>query len=142
MRIESRPPVAAGAASRTRSASGARFSPDQPSGAASSASTSAASGLIGLDAVLALQSEDQGARERRRRAAKRGHDLLDALDSLKIALLSGRVPVEQIGRLTRQMAAAGVVTGDPRLDELLAHIELRARVELAKLAPRAPLSRE
>lgn len=142
MRIDSRLPIANGSAVRGRGPTGARFSPDQPASAGSSSASSATSGLIGLDAVLALQAEPDEGRQRRRQAAKRGHELLDALESLKIALLSGRVPVDQLARLKRQMAEAGQASGDPRLDELLAHIELRARVEMAKLAPPAPLSRD
>lgn len=142
MRIDSRIPIAGGSTVRGRGPSGAKFSADQAANSGSSSSASAASGLIGLDAVLALQSEPDEGRQRRRQAAKRGHELLDALESLKIALLSGRVAADQLGLLKRQMAQSGLPSGDPRLDELLAHIELRARVEMAKLAGRQPLSRD
>lgn len=143
MRIDSRPPVIPGAASQPRPANGsARFSLDQtPRSAAQGAA--AASGLIGLDAVLALQGEpEQEERRRRRQAARRGYDLLDTLDSLKISLLSGRVPVDQIGRLKQQIETQGFPSGDPRLDELIAHIELRAGVELAKIAAAAAAARD
>ena len=143
MRIESRPPVIPGAVSQPRQTNGsARFSLDQTSRGAAP-STAAASGLIGLDAVLALQGEpEQEERRRRRQAARRGYDLLDTLDSLKISLLSGRVPIDQIGRLKQQMEAQGFPSGDPRLDELIAHIELRAGVELAKIAAAAAAPRD
>ena len=135
MRIEQRAPVAQGASVRARAATGARFSPDAGAAQKPGAAQPAA-GLIGLDAVLSLQADHDEGRERRRQAARRGRDLLDSLEALKIALLSGRVSAQEIARLSRQMQETSVATGDPRLDDLLAHIELRARVELAKLAPR------
>jgi len=79
-----------------------------------------------------LQGEGDPA-ERRRRFAKRGHDLLDGLDRLKAALLSNRVPTADLQRIAAQLAERRDLSGDPRLDDLLSHIELRARVELAKL---------
>ncbi len=137
MRIEPRAPIAGGAAVRSKPATGPRFTPDagQPT---SAGATTRSSSLIGLDAVLALQSDQQQdeGKERRKRAARRGHDLLDSLEQLKLSLLSGRVAAQDIARLTRQMQEASAASGDARIDELLAHIELRARVELAKLAPR------
>ncbi|TVR08143.1 MAG: flagellar assembly protein fliX [Salinarimonadaceae bacterium] len=86
-----------------------------------------------LDALLALQEDAGGSGDRRRRAAQRGHDLLDALDRLKAALLSGRVPVSDLKAIASRLAERRDSTGDPRLDEVIAHIELRAQVELAKL---------
>ncbi|WP_342361521.1 flagellar assembly protein FliX [Terrarubrum flagellatum] len=134
MRVEPRSPVAAGAVNRTRAAAGSRFSLDaEKTGSASS--TTATGSMIGLDAVLALQADVEDAPQRRRKAAaKRGHDILDALEQLKIALLTGRVSADQIARLKREIALAGGKSGDPQLDDLIAHIELRAEVELAKLA--------
>jgi hypothetical protein len=88
--------------------------------------------LASLDAVIALQGEADAA-ERRRRLARRGSDLLDALDRLKAALLAGRVPAGDLQAIAARLAERGGLSGDPRLDELIAHIELRAQVELAKL---------
>ena len=96
------------------------------------AGAAAAAPLATLDALLALQGERDRA-ERRRRSIKRGHDLLEGLDRLKAALLSNRVPTADLTRLATQLAERPDASGDPRLDELLSHIELRAKVELAKL---------
>jgi hypothetical protein len=79
-----------------------------------------------------MQGDDPA--ERRRRSFKRGSDLLETLDSLKAALLSGRVGHAQLQRLAAQVTARGGSSGDAGLDEVVAHIELRAQVELAKLA--------
>ena len=91
-----------------------------------------ASGTIaGVDALLALQSVDDPLTGRRR-AAAHGHDLLDDMDALKADLLAGRVPVERLslimGRLQKRAAS-----DDPELERVIDEIELRARVELAKL---------
>jgi hypothetical protein len=135
MRIDPRAPIAPPGAARPQAA-GARFSLSTPAKADAAHGPAGTASLIGLDAVLALQGEENEPRERRRRAAKRGHRILDALESLKLALLSGRLPPGEVARLSREIADAGASSGDPRLDDILAHIELRARVELAKLAAR------
>ncbi|GJD50375.1 hypothetical protein OPKNFCMD_3114 [Methylobacterium crusticola] len=89
--------------------------------------------LAGLDAILTLQAQVEDPGERRRRAARRGHDLLDALDRLKAALLGGRVDGAELRAIAGRLAERAGSTGDPRLDELVGQIELRAEVELAKL---------
>ena len=123
-------PTAAPGAAR-RGVSGQRFTPET-NGSAPSATTHAAVSLASVDALLALQGE-QDPGERRRRSLRRGHDLLDALDRLKAALLSGRVPVSDLRAIAARLAERAGSSGDPKLDDLLAHIELRAGVELAKL---------
>ncbi len=47
----------------------------------------------GIDALIALQGQDEG-QERRRRAVGRGKVALDVLDELKVELLSGTLRVE------------------------------------------------
>lgn len=141
MRVDTRQPirttqgVAAG-----RRAEGARgFSLEAASGAPSSApasGTTAAATLAGLDAVLLLQAETDTPQERRRRTARRGHDLLDGLDRLKAAILGGRVAAQELRAVASRLAERAGSSGDPRLDGLMAEIELRAAVELAKLETR------
>jgi hypothetical protein len=86
----------------------------------------------GIDALLALQGVDE-AGERRRKAVKRGRGALDALDALKLGLLSGTLDTAALSRL--KVAAAGLTdpTGEPGLDTVLAEIALRVEVELAKI---------
>ena len=99
---------------------------------ASTGSAHATTSLASVDALLALQGEaDPG--ETRRRSIRRGHDLLDALDRLKAAILSGRVPASDLKAIAARLTERAEASGDPRLDELVLHIELRAGVELAKL---------
>ncbi|NNM74700.1 flagellar assembly protein FliX [Enterovirga aerilata] len=131
MRIDPRFAAAAYApASRPREAGGTRFSLDGKAAATTSAAGAAAP-LATLDAILQLQSEEDPA-ERRRRSARRGRELLDGLDRLKASLLAGSVPAADLGRIAGSLAGAGP-SGDPILDDLVAQIELRAKVELAKL---------
>ncbi|MFE1601294.1 flagellar assembly protein FliX [Methylobacterium sp. ID0610] len=89
--------------------------------------------LAGLDAILTLQAQAEDPAERRRKSARRGHDLLDALDRLKAALLGGRVNTADLRTIAARLAERMGPTGDPRLDDLIGQIELRAEVELAKL---------
>ncbi len=133
MRIEAKnlASPAAGAVQR-RPAAGRAFTVEGEKPAEKAAATAPAVPLAGLEALLALQGQDDPG-ERRRRSVKRGHDLLDALDRLKAALLGGRVPVTDLQRIAARLAERHDGSGDPRLDDLISHIELRARVELAKL---------
>ncbi|WP_298960540.1 flagellar assembly protein FliX [uncultured Methylobacterium sp.] len=134
MRVDPRFVPAPATAASPRRVAGAAFA--LPGGAAatpSAAGAGSAAPLAGLDAILTLQAQDDPA-ERRRRAARRGHDLLDALDRLKAALLGGRVNAAELTAIAARLAERAGATGDPRLDGLIGEIELRAQVELAKLA--------
>ena len=134
MRVDSKLPTTptTSAALQRREAIGPRFSLNDPTGTGQAKAAASTAPLATVDALLALQGEaDPG--ERRRRAAKRGNDLLDSLDRLKAALLSGRVATATLTQLAGQVAQAHEASGDRQLDELIGHIELRAQVELAKL---------
>lgn len=85
----------------------------------------------GLGAMLAVQAVDEPV-ERRRRAVRRGHTLLDRLEELRLGLLEGAVPMASLQRLRMELAG-GDPTDDPALRAVLEGIELRAAVELAKL---------
>lgn len=126
-------PVNAAAGARRATAAGARFSLGSSESATSTSATHAAAPAGALDGLIALQAAGDSL-ERRKRATRRGRDLLDGLDQLKIALLSGRVSEESLANLSSQLRQRRENVDDPRLDELLAHIDLRAEVELAKLA--------
>lgn len=89
-------------------------------------------GVGDVASLLALQAiPPQDPRERRRKAVRRGFDLLDVLEGVKLDLLGGGVPVERLERLV-DLLGRHEPSGDPGLDDLVADIELRARVELAK----------
>jgi hypothetical protein len=132
IRIDPRAPVPnAGPASSARRSGGSAFTlPPQDAASAPRAGGIGAAGP--LDTLLAVQAQEDP-QERKRRQARRGHDLLDGLDRLKAALLAGRVLLSELERLRTMLALRREATDDPRLDEVIAHIELRAAVELAKL---------
>jgi hypothetical protein len=85
--------------------------------------------------LLALQGED-GPGERKKRAAKRGGIALDVLDELKVEVLAGTLGPATLTRLKAATAGLRDGSGDPGLDAVLAEIELRVEVEIAKISPR------
>jgi hypothetical protein len=87
--------------------------------------------LGGIDALIALQGIEEPV-ERRRRAVKQGRRALDALDELKIGLLSGSFDQSTLLRLKSVAGDLKDSSGDDRLDAVLAEIDLRVAVELAK----------
>ena len=138
MRVAGPPPpsVACPAAAARRTGGGGAFAvaDHAPAEARPAAAGSAQTGMLaGLDALLTLQGNGDPPAERRRRSVRRGQDLLDGLDRLKAALLGGRVAVGDLQAIAGRLSERAEESGDPRLDGLMAEIELRAAVELAKL---------
>jgi hypothetical protein len=135
MRVDPRlSPATLSPAAAPRAAAGARFAVGYGGALRNSSAAGATVPLASLGALLAVQGED--ASERRRRSLRRGHDLLDGLDRLKASLLAGRIDRANLRALAAQLAGSREVTGDPQLDDLIGHIELRVQVELAKLGRR------
>ncbi len=89
--------------------------------------------LGGIDALIALQGVEDATQRRRRRAVSRARGALDALEALKLGLLSARLDGGAVARLTTALADLAEPSGDPRLDAILAEIGLRVGVELAKI---------
>src|SRR5277367_4706354 len=76
------------------------ISPEASGGANPAASVSATQGVMGVEALLALQ--DVGTPlERRRRAVRRAGQILDVLDEIKIALIEGELSGAELDRLRR-----------------------------------------
>ena len=122
----------AGGQRAVRSAGG--FSMPQMSGAtpsAAAAATAPTSAVADVSALMALQGVET-ATERRRRAIRRGGTLLDRLDELKIAMLSGEAGESALERLGRTLREERPGDEDAGLTGLLEQIDLRAAVELAK----------
>ncbi|MFT3995973.1 MAG: flagellar assembly protein FliX [Asticcacaulis sp.] len=99
---------------------------------ASAASVSQAMSLGGIDALLALQAEDDVLQGRRRRQIKRSNDILKALEDLKIALLSGDIDDGALLSLQKMIELQREEVEDQGLQGVLNEIETRAYVELAK----------
>jgi hypothetical protein len=89
----------------------------------------------GIDALLALQGQDDPA-ARRRRAVQRGRIALDSLDQLKVEVLAGTLAPATLSRLRSATADLLDSSGDDKLDGVLAEIDLRLAVEIAKLTPK------
>jgi hypothetical protein len=88
--------------------------------------------LTAIDALVALQ-EVPDATARRSKAVQRGEDMLELLEDIKIGLLSGGLSMSRIVKLTRIVEDRRNDLADGDLKTVLDEIELRARVELAKL---------
>jgi hypothetical protein len=136
MRIESKPPTVP-TSRRRDAASGSGSGPDFSVGVSEDQAASAPAAARPMSSVdgLFLLQELPDALAERRRAVKRAGSLLDRLDELRLALLTGNLPMSQIAELQRVVASTRGTLDDPRLLEVLDEIELRARVELAKLTP-------
>lgn len=89
----------------------------------------------GINPLFALQEVDDALSGKRRRATARAEDILDRLEELRLGLLTGSFPVEKLHELVRTIQARRENVEDPRLQELLDEIDLRAQVEIAKLTP-------
>lgn len=130
----------AGSAGGPKSARGAgggdgfRISfPTPAAGPSAMSSASAMNGVMGVEALLALQDVG-GPLERKRRAVSRADRILDVLDGVKVAFLDGQGPsAHDLERLRRAVRDQREHTDDPRLESVLDDVELRAAVEIAKL---------
>jgi hypothetical protein len=105
---------------------------EEASGVAPSGGAAGVTGVMGVEALLALQDVG-GPLERKRRAVGRAGRILDVLDEVKLALLDGNLSLGQLDRLRRAVRDERALTDDPKLEEVLDAIELRAAVEIAKL---------
>ncbi len=105
---------------------------DDAGGVQSTGGVNRAGGVMGVDALLALQDVG-GPLERKRRAVGRAGRILDVLDEIKLALLDESLNLGQLDRLRRAVRDERAHTDDPKLESVLDEIELRAAVEIAKL---------
>ncbi len=88
--------------------------------------------LTSVDALLGLQ-EMPDATAGRSKGLQFGRDLLDQLENIRRGLLLGTIPVHQLQKLAESLSKRKDQFQDPDLKGVLDEIELRARVELAKL---------
>jgi hypothetical protein len=117
---------------KDRAAGGNGFADALKGGNERAAHTAGAPGVGALDALLTLQQAPD-ALSGRAKARKRGEQLLDELERIRMGLLAGRIPLSGLKRLSALLGQARPEVEDPRVEQVLAEIEVRAAVELAKL---------
>ena len=118
-----------------RAAPAGGFSVSSAGGASAAAPTARAggvSGVVSMDALLALQDVG-GPLERRKRQLRRASKLLDRLDEIKLSLLEGRTTRASVLALKQALGEQREAMNEAPLQSLLDDIETRAAVELAKL---------
>ena len=95
-------------------------------------------GVAGIHGILAAQSSDEAADNRRhlQRLMAYGDDLLDRLEDLRLGILLGHFSKDKLTELAQRLRQKREQISDPVLSEILAEIELRAEVEVAKYARR------
>ncbi len=120
---------------KSRNGTGGEFAKHISSGteAAPVAGGSAAQ-LGSVEALVALQEVPDATRQTKPAAQKHAEDLLDRLDQIRLGLLQGNLSRIDLQALVLRLAERRRETGDPRLVAIVDEIELRAKVELAKLS--------
>lgn len=87
--------------------------------------------IASVDALLALQGVPDST-EGRSKGLMRAEDMLDILEDVRKGILLGVVSMANLKNLAGLARDQQNKTDDPRLNDILADIELRAEVELAK----------
>lgn len=88
--------------------------------------------IASVESILTLQGLDDSTSGRSKGLAH-GERLLDMLDEVRDGLLAGGIPRATLNRLANAVSQRQEGFSDPKLQSVLDEIELRARVELAKL---------
>lgn len=114
-----------------RAASAGGFQVPSGDGSQEASRAGTPSQVSGIDSILSLQ-EVPDSLSPRKKALKKGHDMLDVLEKMKIELLTGQISRSRGEALLRMLETKSELE-DESVTSVLAEIELRARVELAKL---------
>jgi len=88
--------------------------------------------IAALDSILMLQGMDDST-DGRAKGQAHGEHLLNLLDAVRDGLLAGGIPRSTLNKLAVAVTRRHDVFADPKLQDVLDQIELRAHVELAKL---------
>lgn len=98
------------------------------------APVSGAAQIGSVDALIALQTGDEGSAGNPRHELSRAEDLLDRLDQVRVGILTGRMSQVTLNDIVSRLEDRRREGVEPRLAALIDEIELRAKVELAKLS--------
>lgn len=94
----------------------------------------ATSAMTAADAIFATQMvSDEEEREIRKKLIKKGNTLLENLEEIRDALLTGEIDKGRLIEISRLVKQKDVESSDEKLKEIMQEIELRVEVELAKL---------
>lgn len=116
----------------SRAGDGAGFSLDQADDTGGTKPVSGAGPVSTVGSLLSIQEvDDQGGGQRK--TLNRAEEMLDLLDDVRHGLLIGVLPEHKLRRLLTLSNVKREGFLDPRLGLILSDIELRAKVELAKL---------
>jgi hypothetical protein len=104
------------------------------SGSEQSSAPSTTGSIASVDALLMVQAtEDPAQQKTQKRMRERANGILQELNQLKVALLSGNVTIGHAISIADVVASHREKITDPELSTLLDEIDLRAQIELAKL---------
>jgi len=98
---------------------------------------SAVSGAVGLGSIeglLSIQETPDPTQRSKSPGVRRATDILDRLEDVRVGLLLGRFSQGRLEALVARLEEQRSGEVDPTLAGLLDEIELRAKVELAKLS--------
>lgn len=87
-----------------------------------------------VEALVALQQAPDATQRTKPPEQKHAEDLLNRLDQIRFGILRGDLSPIDLQALVTSLAERRREGGDPRLIAIVEEIELRAKVELAKLS--------
>lgn len=103
------------------------------SGAEAAEQAQATGGVGAVDSILAVQQTADATDHRSRGLMlDYGNDLLDRLEQIRVAVLSGTISKDRLQELARKLRERKSASDDPKLNDLIAEVELRVEVEIAK----------
>ena len=119
-------------AGRTAGTGGKSFIAEEMADAKTAAALTGSGPTAAVDTILALQGIEDSP-DGRSRGVNHGEQLLTLLDELRDGLLAGGIPRATLNRLALAIAKRRESFAEPKLQIVLDEIDLRARVEMAKL---------
>ena len=88
--------------------------------------------ISSVDAVIGMQEITDDNKDERG-AKNRANQILDKLEDIRMGLLLGEIPKSNLEELSKVLKVARENSVDSKLLEIIDDIELRAKIELAKL---------
>jgi hypothetical protein len=108
------------------------FAAEEIADAKTAAALTGTGPIAAVDTILALQGVEDST-DSRTRGVRDGEQLLSLLDEVRDGLLAGGIPRATLNRLALAISKRRETFVDSKLQAVIDEIDLRARVELAKL---------